>query len=156
MPAFKSHIGFYPAPSGIEAFKKELAKYKGAKGSVQFPINEPLPLELVTKIVQFRVAENLQKAEKKKNKQPAKKIEEDMKKPIAKAAVTKQKTSLQNNLLQALSAPAKRALESKGIDSLKKLSQYSEAYISALHGMGPSSIPKLKNALTTAGLSFKK
>lgn len=60
--AFKNHIGFYPVPSGIEAFKKELSVYKGAKGSVQFPLDKPLPLELITKIVNFRVIENLQKA----------------------------------------------------------------------------------------------
>jgi len=57
--AFKTHIGFYPTPSGIEAFKKELSIYKGAKGSVQFPMNKPLPLKLISKIVKFRVAENL-------------------------------------------------------------------------------------------------
>ena len=64
--AFKNHIGFYPVPSGIEAFKKELSVYKGAKGSVQFPLNQPMPLELITKIVKFRVDENLRKAKAKK------------------------------------------------------------------------------------------
>jgi uncharacterized protein YdhG (YjbR/CyaY superfamily) len=63
--AFKNHIGFYPAPSGIEAFKKELSVYVGAKGSVQFPIEKPLPLNLVTRIVKFRVSENLEKAKEK-------------------------------------------------------------------------------------------
>jgi uncharacterized protein YdhG (YjbR/CyaY superfamily) len=57
-----NHIGFYPTPSGIEAFKKELSIYKGAKGSVQFPLDRPLPFGLITKIVKFRVTENLQKA----------------------------------------------------------------------------------------------
>jgi uncharacterized protein YdhG (YjbR/CyaY superfamily) len=52
---FKNHIGFYPAPQGLAAFKKELSKYKGAKGSVQFPHDEPLPLELVKKITKYRV-----------------------------------------------------------------------------------------------------
>ena len=66
--AFKHHIGFYPAPSGIESFKEELAKYKGAKGSVQFPLDKPLPLELVRKIVTFRVAENARLAEEKSKK----------------------------------------------------------------------------------------
>lgn len=66
--AFKSHIGFYPAPRGIEAFKEELSGYKGAKGSVQFPIVEPLPLELITRMVKFRVEENLKKAESKPRK----------------------------------------------------------------------------------------
>ncbi|MGL4336720.1 MAG: iron chaperone [Turicibacter sp.] len=61
--AFKNHIGFYPAPSGIEAFKNELDGYKLAKGSVQFPLNQPIPYPLVSEIVKFRVAENKQMAE---------------------------------------------------------------------------------------------
>ena len=61
--AYKNHIGFYPAPRGIEAFKEELSAYKGGKGSVQFPIDKPLPLDLISKIVHYRVTENLEKAE---------------------------------------------------------------------------------------------
>lgn len=56
--AFKKHIGFYPAPSGIEAFQDELSPYKSAKGSVQFPLDEPMPWSLLEKIVAFRVQEN--------------------------------------------------------------------------------------------------
>jgi uncharacterized protein YdhG (YjbR/CyaY superfamily) len=63
--AFKNHIGFYPAASGIQAFKKELSAYEGAKGSVQFPLDQPLPLALIGKIVKFRVGENLSKSKKK-------------------------------------------------------------------------------------------
>jgi uncharacterized protein YdhG (YjbR/CyaY superfamily) len=66
--AHKNHIGFYPAPRGIEAFKDELSQYNGSKGTIQFPIGEPLPLELVSRIVKFRVAENLAKAELKSGK----------------------------------------------------------------------------------------
>lgn len=66
--AWKTHIGFYPTPSGMEAFKDELAKYEGAKGSVKFPIEKPLPLKLISKIVKFRVAENLKKVEQKSSK----------------------------------------------------------------------------------------
>jgi len=62
--AFKNHIGFYPTPSGIEAFKQELSGYTGAKGSVQFPINQPLPLDLIRRIVEYRVAENRAKRKK--------------------------------------------------------------------------------------------
>jgi uncharacterized protein YdhG (YjbR/CyaY superfamily) len=65
--AFPNHIGFYPTPSGIEAFKEELSPYKGAKGSVQFPIHEPLPLPLIRKIVEYRVKENLERKPKKKS-----------------------------------------------------------------------------------------
>lgn len=64
--AFKAHIGFYPIPSGMKAFKKELSSYKTGKGSVQFPLNEPMPLKLITDIVKFRVKENLAKAKIKK------------------------------------------------------------------------------------------
>jgi uncharacterized protein YdhG (YjbR/CyaY superfamily) len=63
--AFKSHIGFYPRASAIAAFKKELSAYKGAKGSVQFPFDKPLPLALVSRIVKFRVKQNLGKKKKK-------------------------------------------------------------------------------------------
>ena len=66
--AYKNHIGFYPTPSGIEAFKDELSVYEGAKGSIRFPIEKPLPLELIKKIVKFRVAENLNKADRKARK----------------------------------------------------------------------------------------
>ncbi|MEK4880404.1 MULTISPECIES: iron chaperone [Paenibacillus] len=63
--AYPKHIGFYPTPSGINAFKDELSGYKGAKGSVQFPIDKPMPYELISKIVTFRVAENLKKVKAK-------------------------------------------------------------------------------------------
>ena len=66
--AYKKHIGFYPAPSGIEAFRHELSEYKCSKGAVQFPIEKPLPFELISKIVKYRVLENLQKAEEKLKK----------------------------------------------------------------------------------------
>lgn len=69
--AYKNHIGFYPAPSGIHAFKHELSTYKGAKGSVQFPLVKPLPYELISDIVKFRAAENIEKAESKLKKQKA-------------------------------------------------------------------------------------
>ncbi len=63
---FKNHIGFYPAPTGSEAFKKELSVYKTGKGSVQFPLNKPMPQNLITEIVKYRVQETLAKAGKKK------------------------------------------------------------------------------------------
>jgi uncharacterized protein YdhG (YjbR/CyaY superfamily) len=55
--AFKNHVGFYPAPSGIARFKAELSQYKWAKGSVQFPFDRPVPLKLIERIVRFRVSE---------------------------------------------------------------------------------------------------
>ena len=62
--AFKHHIGFYPTPSAIEAFKEELFPYKQAKGSVQFPMDKQMPYDLVRKIVTYRVAENLERGKK--------------------------------------------------------------------------------------------
>jgi uncharacterized protein YdhG (YjbR/CyaY superfamily) len=59
---YQNHIGFYATPHCHEAFKKELSVYKQGKGSVQFPINKPLPLDLITRIVKFRVKQNLEKA----------------------------------------------------------------------------------------------
>ena len=58
---YKNHIGFYATPTGHAEFTEELSKYKQGKGSVQFPINEPMPLDLITKIVKFRVSEVLKK-----------------------------------------------------------------------------------------------
>jgi uncharacterized protein YdhG (YjbR/CyaY superfamily) len=63
---YKNHIGFYPAPQGIEAFQEELSKYKGAKGSVQFPLDQPMPLDLIKRIVEYRVEK--QKAAPKEKK----------------------------------------------------------------------------------------
>ena len=63
---YKQHIGFYPTASGIAAFKNELSKYKNAKGSVQFPLDKPMPIALIKKMVKFRVKENLEKEEIKK------------------------------------------------------------------------------------------
>ncbi|HNP74009.1 MAG TPA: DUF1801 domain-containing protein, partial [Kouleothrix sp.] len=60
--ALKHHIGFYPTPSGIEAFKSETSLYKSTKGALQFPLGQPLPLDLIDRIVRFRVAENLGRA----------------------------------------------------------------------------------------------
>ncbi|KAB1440631.1 iron chaperone [Candidatus Galacturonibacter soehngenii] len=65
--AHKNHIGFYPAPSAIEAFQEELSKYKWAKGSVQFPLKEPMPYDLIKKMVLFRVEENTNKYNAKQN-----------------------------------------------------------------------------------------
>ncbi|MET0636047.1 MAG: DUF1801 domain-containing protein [Chitinophagaceae bacterium] len=65
--AFNNHIGFYPAPVGMKEFQGELSKYKTGKGSVQFPIDRPMPVALITKIVKFRVAGNLAKPMKKKS-----------------------------------------------------------------------------------------
>jgi uncharacterized protein YdhG (YjbR/CyaY superfamily) len=70
--AFKNHIGFYPGAAGIEVFQKELKGYETSKGTIQFPLDKPLPLKLVTTIVKFRVIQNMEKV-KSKAKHPKKK-----------------------------------------------------------------------------------
>ncbi len=64
---YKNHIGLYPAPSGMEQFEEEIAMYKTGKGTLQFPIDQPMPLDLIARIVKFRVQENEAKAKKKNN-----------------------------------------------------------------------------------------
>lgn len=65
---YKNHIGFYPTGKGIESFKKEISGYKSGKGSVQFPLDKPIPLNLIAEMVRFRVIENMEKAEAKLKK----------------------------------------------------------------------------------------
>ena len=62
--AFKNHIGFYPAPTGLDAFKEEISKYPNSKGAVQFPMDRPIPFDLVRRIVEYRREENLKKKKK--------------------------------------------------------------------------------------------
>lgn len=131
--AYKTHIGFYPAPSGLAEFQEEISKYKNSKGAVQFPLNQPLPLSLIKRIVTFRVNKNLEKVKAKK----------------------KSVTSGED-FLSTLAAPARRALENQKIKTLKQLSSFTEAEILGLHGVGKSSLPKLRMALQVKGLSFKK
>jgi|SRR5690554_3488647 uncharacterized protein YdhG (YjbR/CyaY superfamily) len=66
--AYKNHIGFYPAPRENEAFREELSAYKGAKGTLQIPLDEPVPYDLISRITKFRAAENLQRAASKRKK----------------------------------------------------------------------------------------
>lgn len=66
--AYPNHIGFYPTPTGIESFNKKLSVYKSGKGSVQFPLNEPIPYKLISEIVKYRVAESIDKHNQKKKK----------------------------------------------------------------------------------------
>lgn len=64
--AFREHIGFYPDPSGIDAFRAELAPYRTSKGAIQFPLGMPVPYDLIRRITEYRVQENLAKAEAKR------------------------------------------------------------------------------------------
>lgn len=90
--AFKNHIGFYALPTGHAAFKKELSVYKSEKGSVQFPLDEPLPLALISKLVKFRVKENMEREKKKAVKKAAKKAVTSSRKAKKTATVPKTKS----------------------------------------------------------------
>lgn len=154
--AYKNHIGFYPAPSGIKAFEDELSVYEGAKGSVKFPIDKALPLGLISKIVKFRVKENSEKEEAKKSLRTCSKGHKYYKSSDCPTCpICEQERKPQGGFLSLLGSPARRALENKGIKTLQQLSRFSEMQILELHGMGPSSIPKLRSALKAKGLSFK-
>jgi uncharacterized protein YdhG (YjbR/CyaY superfamily) len=66
--AYKNHIGLYPAPRGVQKFKAELSGYEGGKGTVRFPLDQPIPFALITRIVKFRAQKNLERAKSRKNK----------------------------------------------------------------------------------------
>lgn len=158
---YKNHIGFYAVPSGIAKFKKELSVYKGAKGSVQFPLTQPLPVELITKIVKFRVEENLMRQQAKimaaGTQRTCSKGHTYIKSSDCPTCPICEKGKIPTEgFLVSLPAPARRALENKGIKTIKQLSKYTEAEILALHGMGKTSLPKLLLALKKEKLKFKK
>jgi uncharacterized protein YdhG (YjbR/CyaY superfamily) len=154
---YNKHIGFYPAPSAIIAFSDELSNYVNSKGAVQFPLDKPLPVDLIQRMVQFRVAENVAKAALKKSQRtcpqghkysktsdcPTCPVCEQLRKPSA-------------GFLAGIGVPARRALEREGIHSLEQLAKYSEVQLLALHGLGKSSLPKLQAALTAVGKTLKK
>ncbi|MEO6550001.1 MAG: DUF1801 domain-containing protein [Ferruginibacter sp.] len=154
--AWKNHFGLYPAPREVAAFKKELAAYDGAKGTVKFPSDKPVPLALIEKIVKFRVQENTQKIVVGKTLKTCLKGHKYYKSSDCPTCPLCEKVRKpQQGFLSLLSAPARRALENKGISTLQQLSKFSEKEILELHGMGPASMPKLREALKAEALTFK-
>ncbi|MBN8703874.1 MAG: DUF1801 domain-containing protein [Bacteroidetes bacterium] len=154
--AYKHHIGFYPAPSGIIQFQKEVSVYPFSKGAIQFPLDKPIPLKLIEKIVKFRAKENKEKALE-KSKRTCKKGHTFYKSSSCPVCPICEKLKIpQQGFLSLLAAPARRALENKGIKTLKSLSTYSEKEILLLHGMGKSTIPILKKVLKDSKLGFRK
>lgn len=155
--AYKQHIGFYPAPSGLKAFEKEIARYKNSKGAVQFPLDKPLPLSLVSKIVKFRVKENTEKMVTKKKLNVCEKghtFQKSSDCPVC--PVCEKKRNPTSSFLSLLSAPARRALEHEGISTLKQVSKYSQRDLLKLHGLGKSTMIILEELMTAQNLSFTK
>jgi uncharacterized protein YdhG (YjbR/CyaY superfamily) len=152
---YKNHIGFYPTGSGISAFQKEIAAFKNSKGAVQFELNKKLPFDLIQKMVLYRVQQDELKSKSKQQLKTCKNGHTFYKSsdcPTCPKCEELKKSK--EGFLSTLSAPAQRALNAAGISNLKQLAKYSEKEILNLHGMGPSSIPKLKKALNASGLSF--
>jgi uncharacterized protein YdhG (YjbR/CyaY superfamily) len=153
---YKNHIGFYPGAAGIEAFKEQFKDYEWSKGAVQFPIDKPMPLKLITQIVKYRIQQNLEKSSRSKQQRTCVNGHRFIKTsdcPTCPQCEATQKPS--SGFLSTLGAPARRALEREGIGTLKKLSKYSVEEVLQLHGIGKTSIPKLIAALQSEGLSFK-
>lgn len=151
------HIGLYPGSACIEQFSKELEKYQTSKGTIKFPHDKPIPQSIITKIVKFRRQENLLKHAAKRTLRkcinghsyykssdcPTCPKCEEAKKP-------------DSGFMNGLAAPARRALESAGITTLKKLSSKTESEILALHGVGKNAVKQLHELLKSNGLSFRK
>ena len=154
--ANKKHLGFYPSPSGLKAFETEVNKYNNSKGAVQFPYNQPIPYHLIAQITQFRVDENLQIAQLKKQLRKCKNGHKFYKTSDCPTCPICEKNRVPTaDFLSKLSAPAQRALENYGITTLQKLSEFSEKEILKLHGLGKTAIPILQNELQKINLKFK-
>ncbi len=155
--AYEHHIGFYPGANGIEVFKKKMSKYKGAKGSIQFPLNEPIPYDLISEIVKFRHEENKLKAEAKKVLRTCKNGHQFYKTsdcPTCPICEAQKKPAAE--WMANFAAPARRAFENAGIKTLKQFAKYTEQEVADLHGMGPGSISKLKPLLKWNNIEFKR
>lgn len=152
---YARHIGFYPGAQAIIDFKKEIASYQWAKGSIQFPHDRPLPIALIKKITRSRVKANVEKMRAKQKRVCASGHVYYKSSDCPVCPVCEKNRLSGKGFIPGLSAPAKRALENKGISTLKQLSKYSEKQLLALHGIGPSALPIITRALKTTGLALK-
>ncbi len=158
--AYNGHIGFYPTSTGISAFKNELKDYEYSKGAIRMPLDKPLPLALIRKIVKYRLQENFDKAAVKERKAQLRICKHGHKfyktSDCPTCPTCEQKTKVSQGFIPKLSAPATRALLNEGIKNVSQLANYAEIDILKLHGVGPSALPLLRKALKEKGLSFKK
>ncbi len=138
---FKDHVSFFPTSSGVEAFKGELSRYKTSAGTIQFPLDEDLPLDLLRRIVRFRLSEN-------RHKKTGRSL-------CDKKWVAEIDDSKLAEELRVLVKPAQRALIHAKLYTLEKISRKSEAELLQLHGLGPSSIPVLSKLLLAKKLAFR-
>jgi uncharacterized protein YdhG (YjbR/CyaY superfamily) len=150
---YERHIGFYPGAGAMKHFAKDFSRYKSGKGSVQFPLNQEIPFDLIEQVVNYRVEEN-----KKKLLQNAKyslcvNYHVHLKKEIC--PICGQPDILKDDDFSMLSNPAQRALASNGIDTWKNLAQFDLNTILSWHGIGKSAVPKIKEELDKRGLKLK-
>lgn len=157
---YKGHIGFYPSSSGIAAFTHELKSYEYSKGAIRLPLDKPLPLALIKKIVKYRLQENFDKAAEKERKAQLRICKNGHQfyksSDCPTCPICEKKNKVAQGFVEKLSAPATRALLNAGIKDLAKLSKYKESDILKLHGVGPSALPIMRKALKEKGLTFKK
>jgi uncharacterized protein YdhG (YjbR/CyaY superfamily) len=154
--ANKSHIGLYPTSGPIVAFKDELKAYKTSKGAIQFAIDKPLPTDLITKIVQYRVKEDqLISTKIKRVKTCVNGHEFTKSSDCPTCPICEKAKQPKEGFMAAISAPARRALEAANITTLKQLSTHTEKEILNLHGVGKRVIDILKIELKKEGLNFK-
>lgn len=152
---FKHHIGCYPAPVAVKAFQKDLAAYATGKGSVQFPVDEPMPVVLIQRMATHRlqtIKKNLRTPSLRTCKRGHRFYKSSNCPTCPKCA---RERLAHDDFMPQLSAPARRALAGAGIRSLKALSRMSQKEVLALHGIGKAALPILVAALSGAGMTFK-
>ncbi len=160
--AYDRHIGFYPGATAIRAFITELAGYKNSKGAIHLPLVGPLPRKLLGEIIRFRVKENQEKRDlnslvqaSRSNKKICPSGHEFYKNsdcPVCPECEQLRKPL--DGFLSKIGAPARRALEAKGILTLAQLSNYTEQEIAVLHGIGRKAMNQFRLALEEKGLTF--
>lgn len=152
---YAHHIGFYATPTGHLEFARELSQYKQGKGSVQFPLDQPLPIDLIRRIVVFRLVEvGEQVAKTNQRTCPAGHVFVKSSNCPTCPECERLKKS-ESGFLSELVAPARRALQNAGIDSAKKLARLSEKEVLSLHGIGKTSLPVIHSMLKREGLKLR-
>ncbi len=147
-----NHIGFYPTANGIAAFEEELAAYEHSKGAVRFPVDQPLPLDLISRIVRFRVQETRQQAATTAATAQSAARGSARRPRTEEGAAGVARTA--SGFPSGVAAPARRALAAAGYTDLRQLAGVPVAELRALHGMGPTALASLQAALAVEGLSL--
>lgn len=151
--AYETHIGFYPGPSGIDAFGELCRPFRTGKGTLQFPLDSPLPMALIRDIIRFRTEQQRQRksSPKKKLTHVCKNGHQFVRTAACRVCPTCEAERNGASPWAALPTPARRALENAGVRTLKQLAGWHEQDLLALHGLGPSSLPKIRKLIRDSG-----